>query len=369
MKKIYYLLAFAALAFTACQKEPVLQSSVPLSTKQALTITLQASDYAKLSSGYPKTALTIDNLTDANTYIPQILNSEYVTAANGSTAKVTYTVSSLFFKVADSLLTDVAYTLTPADYMLLPGNKFPDFSISQVLQWLPYKYPTPVNNQLASLTFVPFPATLTPPYSFLYFNGAWKQAYTIQPAQYTTAGVGKFDQFTASNSESSLVSTFSFFLKNDFTIMDTIRKNDLVFVSFGYFANSTNYQRIKPLEFDGNSFVLPYTSTGVATFVKANGAWKSEPVVAYTLTSADITLIETGAAGSAAAKTNLTSFGDFSNAWATTDMDAAVIEALLVDIKSPQTNTLYQITFPNYNSPAPDPLNFIWDGTKWVAQQ
>ncbi len=368
MKKIYYLLVFVALAFTACQKEPALQSSAPLSTKQALTITLQSSDYAKLSSGYPKTAFTIDNLADANTYIPQILNKEYVTAANGSTAKVTYTVSSLYFKVADSLLTDVSYTLTPADYLLLPGNKYPDFSISQVLQWLPYKYPAPVNNQLVSLTFVPYPSTLTPPYSFLYFNGTWKQIYTVQPAQYTSVGLGKYGQFTTSNSETSLVSTFNFFLKNDITIMDTIRKNDLVFVSFGYY-NSGNYQRVKPLEFDGNNFALPYTSTGIATFVKAGNAWKPEPVVTYTLTAADLTLIEAGAAGSTAAKTNLTTYSDFNNAWATSDMDAAVIECLLVDIKSPQTNTLYQITFPNYNSPAPNPLSFIWDGAKWVAQQ
>jgi hypothetical protein len=368
MKKIYYLLAFVALAFTACQKEPLLQSSVPLSTKQALSITLQTSDYSKLSSGYPKSTFTFDNITDANTYIPKILNSEYVTAANGSTAKVTYTVSSLYFKLADSASTDVAYTLTPADYLLLPGNKYTDFSISQVLQWLPYKYPTPVNNQLALLSFTPYPATLTPPYSFLYLNGAWRQIYTITPAQYTTAGEGKYDQFTTSNTEASLVSTFGFFLKNDFTIMDTIRKNDLVFVSFGYY-NSGNYQRVRPLEFDGNSFVLPYTSTGIATFVKANGAWTPEPVVAYSLTSADLTIIEAGAAGSAAAKTNLTTYGDFSNAWATADMDAAVIECLPTDIKSPQQNTLYQITFQNYNSPAPNPLNFIWDGTKWVAQQ
>src|ERR1700743_2499910 len=119
MKKIYYLLAFVTLAFTACQKEPALQSSVPITTKQALNITLQASDYAKLTSGYPKTTLTFDDLADANTYIPQILNSEYVTAANGSTAKVTYSVSSLYFKVKDSLLTDVTYTLTNADYLLL----------------------------------------------------------------------------------------------------------------------------------------------------------------------------------------------------------------------------------------------------------
>src|ERR1700760_933212 len=106
MKKIYHLLLFGALGLTACQKEPQLQTSThkPPTTVQALSITLQSADYSKLSSGYPKTSFSFDDLADANTYIPQILNAEYITSADGSNAAVTYTVSSLYFKpAADSL--------------------------------------------------------------------------------------------------------------------------------------------------------------------------------------------------------------------------------------------------------------------------
>lgn len=374
MKKIHYLLILGALAFTACQKEPQLQTDThtPPTTKQALNITLQSADYGKLSSGYPKTSLSFDDLADANTYIPQILDAEYVTSANGSSAAVTYTVSSLYFKPAkDSLYNDVYYSLTNSDYLLLPGNKYPDFSISQATQWLPYEYPAPANNQLALLNFTVYPSTQTPPppYSFLYFNGSWRYIYTVQPAQYASVGLGKYDQFTASNSESSIASTFNFFLKNDATIMDTVKKNDYIFVSFGYYANGNDYQRVKPLQYDGNNFVVPFTTTATATFVKSGGVWKPQPIVTYTLTSADLTIIGSGAAGSDAAKTNLNTYGDFSNAWSTSDMNAAVIECLLVDFPNPQTGTIYKVTFPNYNSPAPDPLSFTWDGSKWVAQQ
>jgi hypothetical protein len=121
MKKIYYLFAFGILTLTACQKEPALHSVLP-SEEKSLTITLQKSDYAYIT-GYPSSTLTIDDITDAQKYIPEILNAEYANLDNGSTAAVTYTQSALYFvPAADSLYSDVAYTLTASDYLLLPGN-------------------------------------------------------------------------------------------------------------------------------------------------------------------------------------------------------------------------------------------------------
>jgi hypothetical protein len=387
MKKIYYLFAFVALAFTACQKEPVLQSTTPLASKLTLNITLQQSDYAELASGYPKTSFTIDDLSDANYYIPQILNAEYLAAANGSTAKVTYTTSALYFKVKDSLLSDVSYTLTHNDYLLLTGNTYTDFSPAQMLQWMNEDtsvYQTSVKGQEAVVTFTPYPATLTPPVPYTYVKTGlkgWQQAYMIQPAQYTTLGDGKYNQITPSTTDAVLAGDFAYFLKNDITIMDTVKKNDIIYVSFNYYvaANTKavpptpayDYQRIIPLQYDGNNFVAPYNepAAGIATFVKANGTWKAEPVVAYTLQPADYTAIENGTAGTASARANLKSYGDFDYEWTIPYMDAAIIEILPTAIPSPQINTLYQVTFSNYDSPATSPLSFTWSGTAWVAQQ
>src|SRR6201999_2073874 len=154
--------------------------------KKDLTITLEGSDYAHVT-GYPKTALTIDDDADAQKYIPMILNAEYSTIDDGSTAAVTYTSSSLYFKqTADTSYSTEYYSLTSADYLLLPGNKYTDFSLSQALQWMPYGFPTDTANMLRLVNFTVYPSTQVPPppYSYLYFQGAWKQIYTVQPAQY-----------------------------------------------------------------------------------------------------------------------------------------------------------------------------------------
>jgi hypothetical protein len=374
MKKIYYLLVFIAFAFTACQKEPALHSVMP-SEVQTLTLTLQQSDYQLLpSTAYPSKTFTIDNDNDAEQYIPVILNSKYANLSNGSTAVVTYTKSALYFKpAADSLFADVAYTLTTADYSLLPGNTFTDFSIAQALKWLPYKYPTPVANQLVLLTFTPFPATLTPPYSFMYLNGAWKQIYTITPAEYTAVGLGKFDQFTSSN-DAKLPSMLSALVKTDITIQDTVKAGDIEYISFDYFAsNSKAYQRVIPLQYDGNNYVAPKTSTGALNFVKKGGTWafvQPLPVVAYTLLPADITLIANSTISSSSNRSNLASYKDFSG-WSAADLNAAMILVLTADFKTPQQNTNYQVTYLNYTGGAdvPTVLTFQWDGTKWVPQQ
>ncbi len=383
MKKLNYLIVLSALALAACQKQPGLHSITPqpsTTSVQTITVTLQPSDYALLTSGYPKSTLSFDNATDAGTYLPQILAAKYPTAADKSTATVTYTQSSLYFKpAADSLYSDVYYQLTNADYSLLPGNKYADFSVAQTLAWLPYKYTAPVNNQLALINFTPYPSTLTPPppYSFLYFGGKWQTIYTIQPAQYTQAGVGKYDQFTTANSESSLVSTFNFFLKNDLTIMDTVKKNDIVFVSFDYYANSTAYQRVKPLEFDGNNFVAPYTQPATITLTKTAGVWAPAailPTVTHTLTAADITLIAnsgTATGASASVLSNLGQYGDFESAWTTAELNAAFILVLKADVTAPVTNTNYQVIFKLYTggSDVNTTYTYQWDGTTWQPQQ
>lgn len=374
MKKTLYLFTFVAMVFTACQKQPI----VPLyTTPQATTdmsIALAASDYQLLpTTAYPYKTLTFDDDADAEYYIPTILNSKYAKLADGSTIAVTYTKSPLYFKPnADSLYADVAYTLTSADYLLLPNNKYTDFSLSQVLAWLPYKYPTPTANELKLLTFTPYPATLTPPYSFIYYSGSWRMAYTITPAQYASIGLGKYNQITTTN-DAQLHSTLGAFLKNDITITDTVKAGDIEFVSFDYYASGNAYQRVIPLEYDGNNFVAPQSSTGgPVNFIKKAGKWEFVqplPVIAYTLTTADNTLIVNGAAGSATAKSNLGQYGDFSSSWTLSDLNAAMIEVLTADFTTPETNTIYAVTFNNYNAVAPDPLKFIWDGTKWVAQQ
>lgn len=375
MKKVFYLLALVTIAFTACQKQPVVPTFTAPVAPSTLTITLAPADYALLpSTNYASKSLSFDDVTDASTSIPVILNSKYAVSGDGSTAAVTYTQSALYFKpAADSLYADVAYTLTADDYLLLPGNKYNDFSLSQVLQWLPYKYTTPVNNQLALLTFTPYPATLTPPYSFLYLNNKWKQIYTITPAEYSAVGLGKYNQFTSAN-DAQLPSILSALLKTDLTVQDTVKAGDIEYISFNYYgSDSKAYQRVIPLQYNGSNYVAPQTSSAVLNFIKKSGKWTYVaplPTIDYTLTTADITLIANSTIGTAALRTNLSSYGDFETSWAKADLQAAFILCLTKDITTPQTNTNYNVHYKLYSGGADVDtiLAFQWDGTKWVAQ-
>ncbi|SDS64419.1 hypothetical protein SAMN05216490_1533 [Mucilaginibacter mallensis] len=378
MKKIYYLTAFVAMAFTACQKQPIVPLYPAVASVQAYNFTLASSDYALLpSSAYPSTTLSFKNATDAQTYIPTILNAKYPSklAADNSTAAVTYTQAALSFKLTDSVYADVAYTLTPADYLLLPGNKYTDFSIAQVLKWLPYKYPSPVVNQLSLLTFTPYPATLTPPYSFLYLNGAWSEIYTITPAQYAVYGLGKYNQFTSTN-DATLPAMLGALLKTDLTIQDTVKAGDIEYISFNYYGSDKGtYQRVIPLEYDGSNYVAPKTYVaGPLNFVKKSGQWQYVqplPVIPYTLTAADIKLIAASTVAPSGQLSNLGSYGDFESAWTTAQLDAAMILVLTADFQTPQINTNYKVTYLAYvgGTDVPTSLLFQWSGTAWVAQQ
>jgi len=380
MKKITYLMAFVALAFTACQKEPALHSVLPSEVKD-LTITLKAADYANITSGYPKTTLTIDDDADAETYIPQILNAEYANLDNGSTAAVTYQKSSVYYKAAaDSVYGDVFHALTPADYKLT--IKYTDFSASQVLAWIPVYFTsigkTPVNNEVLVLSYNYYQEDVTPSSgvpvtdTFMFMNGTWVKVYTVSTTQYAQIGDASFNRIDSSVPDATIGGYLKTFLKNDPNIIDTVKAGDVEYVSFTYYNYPNTYQRVLPFTYNGTDFVTTAT-TGTVNFVKKNGTWifvQPLPVVNYTLTAADITLISNSTFGTSALRSNLASYGDFETSWATADLQGAFIACLTVDITTPQTNTIYKVHYKLYSggSDVDTTLGFEWDGTKWVAQ-
>lgn len=374
MKKIYYLLALAALAFTACQKQPYVVPTTPLvkSEKAALTLTLAPADYQLLpASAYPATSDNFNSVTDANNYIPMILAAkEPAYVADGSTAVVTYTLAPPSLKVADSVYSHLTYTLVAADYVA-GGSNYGDFSATEILNWLPVKYPAPVANQLAIITYVLYTGVdNTVTNSFLYINGAWKQIYQVSNAQYAEVGDGKFDDFSSSE-VGKLAGYFNFFLKNDVTIADTARAGDVEYVSYQIYTGST-YQKVMALTYDGSNWGVISTQ-GTSNFLRTNGAWAAvlpKPTITHTLTAADIALIANSTVSTSANRTNLGKYGDFSN-WSAADLDAAMILVLTADYTSPQQNTNYNVIYLNYTggSDVPTTLTFTWNGTAWVAAQ
>lgn len=382
MKKIFYLLAALTVAFTACQKQPNLAPSTYVrGSSNPMNLTLDKSDYQLLpSSDYPYKALSFDNTTDANKYIPLILNARDPQLGDGSIANVTYSISAPYFKLTDSVYSDIAYTLTNADYLLLPGNTYKDFSLTQILAWLPYKYPDAVNDELKLLTFTYYNAgaTSTATMSFLYVDGSWKAIYTLSQAQYNALGVGKYDQFTSAQ-DGNLAGYLNQLLKQDANLMANTHYGDIQYVSFGYYISSgTNkgaYQRVQPLEYNGTDWVVNANLTNTLAFLKSDGSWIPNPTVYYTLTSADTKLIgdpngkDNQNIGTSGQRANLYKYGDFSG-WAAADIQTAIILVLKTDFPNPKVNIDYKVTYLAYvnNADVPTEITFQYNGTEWVAK-
>jgi hypothetical protein len=381
MKKIYYLLALTAMAFSACQKQPIVPvpSSLSLTKTATLAFTLAQSDYKLLpSTAYPTTTFSFKSAADADNYIPTILNAKESTKLNdGSTAAVTYTLAKpgTTISIPDTLFKDVSYTVSSADYAAVTGGTFKDLSASQVISFLKYKYPNPVPNQLAVISYTFYTGSDNSVInSFLYLNGAWKKIYQVSPAQYTALNLGSAD--FGSGDVPNLPAYFNTFLKNDPSIVDTAKAGDVIYVSYKYFVSSANtFQRVLPLTFDGTNFtVTPTPVQATGNYKKTAGTWAAVaalPVVNYTVTIADTQLIGASTAGTAAERSNVAQYHDFETAWTTADLNAAMIVVLTANFPSPQLQTIYRVTYNAYvgGNDVPTTLSFEYSGTAWVPQQ
>lgn len=379
MKKIYYPLTLLALAFTACQKQPVIPNTQPVH-KASLTQTLNATDYGKLDTstyGYKNHAFQSDD--DAKQGIPAILSAEYPRVDDGSTAAITYTVGTPTVKVADSLYSHVAYTLTNADYLLLPGNKYADFSAAQILSWLPYgpKTSSPVANQHAVLTFNYYAGTVSvQTFGYLYLNNAWQQIYLLSPAQYASIGRSNHNEFVAGDKD-NINAYINSLLKADLTISATAKVGDVLYVSFNYYEGTTDYQKVRAFGFDGSNWVTGATPRSLS-FERAGGKWVVSSTVNYTLTAADYVYVGTQTtAGTQAARDNVAKYPDFNISaatdatyWSPTDIDAAMIAVLTAKFKAtalPNQKFVVTYTVYSFGKTSNTSKTYIYDGTNFAV--
>lgn len=384
LRNLMLLTAIAAV-FSACHPENKLYDAIgpvptPNGTPQTFTLTLAAADYGILdTSNYANKTLSFKTSADAASSIPVILTKKYPNYADKSSVLVTYAVPPVTVAVADSVFKDIAYTLVdPTDYLLLPGNKFSDFSASQVLAWLPYKYPAPVANQLAVLTFIYYEsgATATVTQSFLYLNSAWKKIYTISATQYASIGKGGTSNDFAAADAANLVAYFNTFLKADAAVAATAKAGDMQYISFKYYGGSAakTYQRVMPLTFDGTNWGTASLPQSL-TFARTVGVWVADNTVNYTLAAADYTYIGTTTAGTAAARANVAQYGDFNlnatapTGWTDADLQAAIIAVLAHKYPTAVANQKFVITYAAYNgSTISVTKTYIYNGTTFVLQ-
>jgi hypothetical protein len=392
MKKIYYLLAFviAAATFSACNPldktyKEMGSLPTPSGTPQTLSVTLASADYALLPTGnYAKTALSFKSQADAATNIPTILTSKYPNYASKSTASVTYNAGTV--SVADSLITDISYTATPADYATILGAnpKYLELTTAQAIQFLTNKYKTSSTspNQEVMFTYIYYEsgitsAAITVTDTFILVNGTWIKAYTISSAQFTSIG-NAYGDF--SSTDGPLINTYlGAILKADLSVTAKAQVGDVKYVSYKYY-NSKNFQRVQPLTFDGTNWV------GVATlsFINTNGIWAADPTIYYTVGgvgSADLTLIKNSGIGGTTLASDLAStvkYGDFDTYWVSLApgatnvwLNQAFVLILTANFPAPKVNVPYKINFPYYTGgkDVTTTYSFTYNGTAWVAGQ
>ncbi|AYL95585.1 hypothetical protein [Mucilaginibacter celer] len=378
MKKIYYPLTLLALAFTACQKQPVIPNTQAVH-KASLTQTLGSADYKKLDTsayGYKNGVFKSDD--DAKQSIPAILTAENPRVDDGSTAQVTFNVGTPVIKVADSLYSSVAYTLTNADYLLLPGNKYNDFSAAQMLAWLPYgpKTSSPKANQLAVVTFNYYAGSVSvQTFAYLYLNNVWQQIYLLSPAQYLSIGRSSHNEFVATDKDN--INTYiNALLKADLTVTATAKVGDIVYVSYNYY-DGTDYQKVTAYAFDGTNWVAGATPRTLS-FERAAGKWVVSSTVNYTLIADDYTYIGTQTtAGSQAARDNVAKYPDFNISaptdatyWSDADLNAAMIAVLTNKFKAtalPNQKFVVTYTVYSFGKTSNTSKTFVFDGTNFIV--
>lgn len=405
MKKIYYLFAFAGMlaAFSSCKPlsktydtlgdvpGPVLPAS-PTSN----SITLVDADYGSLpNTNAAQSAHFFVTTNDALTSIPTILNTKYpANVIDKSTVTVTFPVGPAVpsIKLIDSVYSHVIYTLTNADYLLLPKNTFLDFSDAQIITWFPYSgnpsnevatsWGAPTGNTLAVPTFNYFitGTNTVQTFSYLYSGTAWKKIYMITAAQYASIGKGGTSVDFAAADAANLPAYFNAFLKADPAVSATAKVGDIQYVSYKYYGGSAanTFQRVMPMGFDGTNWVAGQkVLTAVFTYNKAANTWTgtTDNSVNYTLTAANYsTIAAISGIASSAAVTNL-SHGNFAIAagsavttptddgvrWTDAQIATGVQTILKTNYPSAANNQKFFATVAVYGGYSTEVLEYIYN--------
>ena len=299
-------------------------------------------------------------------------------AANNSKATVSFPLSGSFTMVANTLLSQVAYTLVTADYNLV--TTYTDFTDANVLTYLGIKYPSPVNNQLAILTYNYYLSGATASSgtpttdSFIYVNGSWVKAYTVSAAQYTSVNRGVNFYFTAADL-TYLPAYLVSFLNADPTVTAAAKAGDVKYVSY---KTSATAVQVMPLSYDGTSWV----NSSSLNFLKLNGTWVPDPTVYITELATtnygnpDYQYLNTlTSIGNTSNRDNVAHYGDFniqsSSAyyWSDADITTALAAILLHKIPSPVIGIPYTVNYFVYSgSTVAASKTFVYNGTAFVLQ-
>lgn len=348
-KTVLYILAFIAVIISSCDPlKDSINDIKPATLEKTMALTLTTS-YASPGA--------------ANEGVAKTLNSTYKHLDDGSKANVIYNLLPAQVKAVDSLLSNIVYTVTDADYLATNGNSNKNFNTANLMKFINAKFPVKTEKQLFVISYAYFQSGVASPAvpvteSYLYLNGAWVKIYHVTPAQYTSAG--KLNVFNfGSADEPNLTGYFNTFLKADASASAAAKLGDVKYVSFTYFVSSSAiYQRIKALVFDGVNWGTKPVAVGPFAFLKKKGTWIPDPTVYYTLVKADFAVLTGSGVASEAAITNAVSFASFDmsggpNNWTEEQIVKGVAVILNTKFASAPVDetVLYKVTYGLFKGP------------------
>ncbi|MEO6523484.1 MAG: hypothetical protein ABIN91_17505 [Mucilaginibacter sp.] len=396
MKKIYYLLALVIVAFASCKPLSKTYQDIDSAPLGDVKLTLSTTEYKSLpSTNYAFNSFNFKTINDANLSIPSILAIKYPVIADLKSASVSFAMDPTTSSIAapDFALARIATTLvTLADHTfptstingnLIPGNSVAYFTADAAINYLNYKYPTPAAYQMVVLTYnyletgVTAAAGNTTTDTFVFLKNTWTKIYTISPAQYASVNRGSNNMFLTTDLP-NIIYILNSILKEDVLLMSGTTTGTTIYVAYKY---NTTDQRVQGLTYDGSNWISRQT----LSFLKVKGVWLPDPTV---------TIIEgigvnddykwlndpnnpIGLAiGTATARANLASFGDYNinatgpTVWNDADLTASLAAILLHRFPTPVVGVPYKIVYSVFVSKVTQTSKvFIFNGTAFVLQQ
>ena len=323
-----------------------------------------------------------DSEDEAKTLIPGLLADKYPVWGLGSSALVSFKIYSP--KREERSI--IRYTVSTDDYATL-GHTFGNFDReSELYEFLEYKYPSPADRVLVSLTYDYYDGS-TNEYNngFLYLNGAWEFILGFTDDEYSTMGEG-FPNFS---SEDEAIAKIPVFLKDKFKY-ETKEAGDIVATMYKLYTtdvddldgdgrtnDSTTYSFVKYFIYDGAMW-SEYNDVLTTTiqFGHDGSTWVPDNTIKYTFTGADVAFISDAFIETYPGPAdNVGFFGSFdrrpssSNYWT----DEMLLEAFnaLLDNKNPgaEEGQKYVLTYVIYNGSTTNETKSVikTDGV-WVYQ-
>lgn len=381
MKNIIFYLMILGLILTGCNPLDDIYDDIDAIETPVVgdvVYELTDEDYDNLDKSFGN----FDSEDEAKSLIPGLLADKYPVWGLGSSANVTFDVYSP--KREERSI--IRYTVSSQDY-IDQGHTFGNYdSFSDIEEFLEWKYPTPEDRVLVSLTYDYYDGSTNELNNgFLYIDGAWEFILGFTDDEYSAMGEG-FPNFS---NEDEAIAKIPVFLKDKFKY-ETKVAGDIEATMYKLFTtdvddldedgstdDSTTYSYVKYFIFDGANW-SEYDDVLSTTiqFGHDGSTWVPDNTIKYTFNGDDVSFISNAFISIYPGPAdNVGFFGSFdrrpssSNYWT----DEMLLEAFnaLLDNKNPsaEEGQKYVLTYVIYNgSTTNETKSVIKEGGVWVYQ-